>query len=194
MRAADAVRRIGEVWRDAMAGLRPRWLTDHVLRGMRWGCTVLWALAFARQCYVDGLPLYRSDLLVWVVVLLAALSIGKRGIFTILIDFFPFAAVLVAYDYLRGFADTVGMPTWWHPQIDVDKFLFFGNEPTVWLQEHLKHPDVRWYDIVVGCVTARSSSCPTSWPGSCGGAAGVTSTGGGCGSSRCRSSGSASSH
>jgi hypothetical protein len=67
------------------------------------------------------------------------------------IDFFPFALVLLAYDYLRGISDTVGMPTWWHPQLEVDKFLFFGHEPTVWLQEHLKHarPVGQWYDLVV---------------------------------------------
>ena len=46
-------------------------------------------------------------------------------------------------------SDTLGMPTWWHPQIDVDKFLFVGHEPTVWLQEHLKYAHLHWYDVLV---------------------------------------------
>jgi len=145
-----ASRRAAEAWYGWTSRLRPAWLTDDVLRGVRWGLTGLWLVAFVHQCWTAGLPLYRSDLLLWLVGLLAALSVGKRGLFTIVFDFVPFAAVLVAYDYLRGFADTLGMPTWWHPQIDIDKFLFAGHEPTVWLQEHLKHPDVRWYDVVVG--------------------------------------------
>lgn len=143
--------RTGELWSSWTASIRPAWLTDELVTGIRWGLVIVWIVAFAHQCYTDGVPLYRSDLLVWLVTLLAAVSIGKRAIFTILLDFFPFAAVLVAYDYVRGFADTLGMPTWWHPQLDVDKFLFFGTEPTVWLQEHLKHSStqIQWYDVVV---------------------------------------------
>ncbi len=155
MSATTRLRRLGrrpaQLWSSWTARIRPRWLTDDVLTGLRWGLVVLWALAFAHQCYTDGVPLYRSDLLVWLVALLAAVSVGKRALFTVLLDFFPFAAVLVAYDYVRGFADTLGMPTWWQPQIDVDRFLFIGTEPTVWLQEHLKHPyaQVQWYDVIV---------------------------------------------
>jgi hypothetical protein len=43
------------------------------------------------------------------------------------------------------------MPTWWHPQLNVDRWLFFGHEPTVVLQEYLKYPQVRWWDVAV-CV------------------------------------------
>jgi membrane-associated phospholipid phosphatase len=57
--------------------------------------------------------------------------------------------VLIAYDYLRGFSYRLGMPTWWYPQINVDRWLCFGHEPTVWLQEHLKYPQVRWWDVAV---------------------------------------------
>ena len=67
----------------------------------------------------------------------------------VLLDFLPFAAVLVAYDYLRGFADTMGMPTWWQPQVSVERFLFAGHIPTVWLQEHLKHATAQWWDVAV---------------------------------------------
>jgi hypothetical protein len=67
----------------------------------------------------------------------------------VVLDFVPLAAVLIVYDHLRGIADTVGLPTWWHPQIDVDRVLVLGREPTVFLQEHLKHADVRWYDVAV---------------------------------------------
>jgi hypothetical protein len=89
--------------------------------------------------------------LLWIAIGLAVSSVGRHPVWLlwIVVDFVPFAAVLIVYDYLRGLSDTVGMPTWWHPQIDVDRWLFFGHEPTIWLQERLKHPDVRWYDAVV---------------------------------------------
>lgn len=145
-----SVRNIGDAWVRTVHRMRPRWVTDEVLTGLRWGLIGVWTIAFAWQCFVlDGIPWLRSDLLLWIVALLFAASVGRRSVFTVLVDFLPFAAVLVAYDYLRGLSDTMGMPTWWHPQIDVDRFLFAGTEPTVWLQEHLKHPDARWYDVVV---------------------------------------------
>ena len=128
---------------------RPRWLTDDVMRGVRWGAILMWVVVFGGWVYQNGIPYWRSDLLLWLAAGLLAASLGKRNILTVLIDFVPFAAVLVAYDHLRGIADTLGMPTWWHPQIDIDKFLFFGTEPTVWLQEHLRDSTPRWYDAPV---------------------------------------------
>ncbi|MCW2494517.1 phosphatase PAP2 family protein [Jatrophihabitans sp.] len=128
---------------------RPSWVTPSVVRGVRWGAVAAWAVTFVLDSYERGLHFDRTGLLFWFALGLLAASIGKRRIWFVVVDFAPFAAVLVAYDLLRGAADTLGMPTWWQPQVDVDKFLFGGAEPTVWLQEHLKHRDVRWYDVVV---------------------------------------------
>jgi membrane-associated phospholipid phosphatase len=128
---------------------RPAWLTAQLVQGIRWGAVAAWAVVFTLDSYQRGLHFDRTGLLFWFVLGLLAASIGTRRIWFVIIDFAPFAAVLVAYDLLRGAADTLGMPTWWQPQVDIDKFIFFGHEPTVWLQEHLKHADVRWYDVVV---------------------------------------------
>ncbi|MDQ2796525.1 MAG: phosphatase PAP2 family protein [Actinomycetota bacterium] len=143
-------RSAGALWTGRMRSIRPAWVSDGLVRGLRWGLVATWVFTFGYQCvFLGGIPWLRSDLLVWIVALLLASSVGKRSIFTVVIDFLPFAAVLVAYDYLQGISDTMGMLTWWHPQADVDRFLFAGTEPTVWLQEHLKHPDARWYDVAV---------------------------------------------
>jgi hypothetical protein len=122
---------------------------DDILRGVRWGTSTLWVLFAVHEIIFEGIPFDREGLLAWIATGVAAFSIGRRKLWTVIVDWLPFAAVLIAYDYLRGLSDTLGMPTWWHPQIDVDKFLFFGKEPTVWLQEHLKYPDVRWWDVTV---------------------------------------------
>jgi membrane-associated phospholipid phosphatase len=128
----------------------PEWVTPRLVAATRWTALAVWAIVFAYDIDQHGIPYWRSDLLLWLAIGLLAWSIGKRNILTVLIDFVPLAAVLVVYDYLRGISDTLGMPTWWHPQIQVDRFLFFGHEPTVWLQAHLRFPDVRWWDIGVG--------------------------------------------
>jgi membrane-associated phospholipid phosphatase len=139
--------RLERWWR---AGLG-RHVTPAVLRYVRWGAIATWAVAFGVDCYYRGIHFDRTGQLYWLALGLLAATIGQRRFFYVVVDFVPFAAVLIGYDLLRGGADTLGMPTWWTPQLDVDKFLFGGTEPTVWLQERLKYPSVRWWDVAV-CV------------------------------------------
>ncbi|HZE67903.1 MAG TPA: phosphatase PAP2 family protein [Sporichthyaceae bacterium] len=108
-----------------------------------WGALLVW------QILGRGVPFDREGLLLWIGTGLGAASLGRRSVGQLVIDFLPFALVLIAYDYLRGFSYRLGMPTWWYPQIKVDRWLCFGHEPSVWLQEHLKYPDVRWWDVAV---------------------------------------------
>lgn len=123
------------------------------LRILRWVAVLGYFGVLIYDWHRDGVPFDREGLLLWIAIGLACFCIGRHPVWMlwVVIDFLPFALVLVAYDRLRGWSDQAGMPTWWHPQLDVDKFLFFGHEPTVWLQEHLKHPRPvgQWYDLVV---------------------------------------------
>lgn len=134
---------------------RPAWVTDNGLRATRWIAVSLWIAVFGEYVYEKGLPYLRSDLLMWMCLGLVAASIGKRNILTVALDFLPFALVLIAYDYLRGLSDSLGMPTWWHPQVDIDKAIFFGHEPTLWLQEHIKFATVQsWEGLVALCYVS----------------------------------------
>ncbi|MGN6606349.1 MAG: phosphatase PAP2 family protein [Jatrophihabitans sp.] len=125
-----------------------------VLLGVRWGLLITWAVVLVLQWRDQGVPLDAQTLLAWIAAGLACACVGRRPIWLlwVVIDILPFAAVLLAYDRLRGFAYQVGLPGWWHPQIDVDKVLGFGHVPSVWLQEHLKQASVQWYDIAVCLV------------------------------------------
>ncbi len=50
---------------------------------------------------------------------------------------FLYVAGIFVYTLLRSYADDTGMPIQATYVIHVDHFLFFGNDPTVWLQQHL---------------------------------------------------------
>lgn len=128
------------------------WRNAALLRALRWCALIVWGVALGREWYLHGIPFDREGLILWIMLGAAAATIGKRAVWTVLVDWLPFVAVLIAYDYLRGLSDKLGMPTWWQPQIDVDRWLFFGTEPTVWLQAHIKYPKAQWWDVVVTLV------------------------------------------
>jgi hypothetical protein len=140
-------------WRERTDLVSRDTALGQVIVGLRWGLFALYVIVVYLYWDKNGVPFDRTSLLVWVAIGIGILSLGYNPVWLlwILVDFFPFVAVLIVYDQLRGWSYTAGFPTWWHPQIEVDKFLFFGTEPTVWLQRHLKYPTVQWWDVGV-CI------------------------------------------
>jgi membrane-associated phospholipid phosphatase len=110
---------------------------------------VAWASAVAFRTATSGFAFNRELLLVYIATGLVAASIGHRRMRQVVVDWLPFALVLVVYDLSRGAASLLGTPTWWHPQADADRWLFFGVMPTVWLQERLKLPRPPWWEVVI---------------------------------------------
>jgi len=96
-----------------------------------------------------GIPVQRELVILWTCGALACVSIGRPPgeIAQLALDWLPIVAVLWAYDLSRGAADSLGIGVHYHPMIDVDRF-FFGEVPTVWLQERLYDPGaVRPWDV-----------------------------------------------
>jgi membrane-associated phospholipid phosphatase len=77
----------------------------------------------------------------WVAIILfvAAILSGRALLFVR--DWGVFIAVLLAWQLASPLATNFSFP--WHltQLIDADKLMFFGTVPTVWLQQHLYHPD-----------------------------------------------------
>ena len=85
-----------------------------------------------------GLPVARDQLFIWLIAGIAAFSVPAwRSWGRLLLEWLPFFALLVAYDYLRGAVSVTDGDAHVIPQIDFDKALFGGHVPTVWLQQHL---------------------------------------------------------
>lgn len=100
-----------------------------------------------------GIPYQRDILALWVILGLLCFSLAdlRGSLRGIVLELVPFIAILIAYDSLRGTAGRL-FAVHYLPQLDVDRFLFGGATPTVWLQQHLWHGHVVWYDVVVWCV------------------------------------------
>jgi hypothetical protein len=86
-----------------------------------------------------GIPVQRELVILWTCGALVCVSLGRhpRQILQLLLDWLPIVIVLAAYDLTRGAADSLGIGVHVDPMIDFDRFLFFGETPTEWLQAHL---------------------------------------------------------
>jgi membrane-associated phospholipid phosphatase len=123
-------------------------------RAQRWALArrialVAWAVALVVYTFAIGIPVQRELVMGWICGGLAAGSIGRspREIAVLLRDWVPLALILVAYDLSRGVADQLGTPVHVTAMIDVDRFLFFGQTPTEWLQAELIDLErVRWWE------------------------------------------------
>lgn len=113
---------------------------------------IAWALTLVYWVNRVGLTFDRNTLLIYVVAGLIAGSIGTRGVLNVLRDWLPFILLLLVYDLSRGAAEALGRPTQWHLQLDFDRWLFGGTEPTVWLQAHLKEPFPPWWETIVSLI------------------------------------------
>ena len=81
-----------------------------------------------------------------VIIAIAALLIGRGLLFVR--DWIPFVAILLAWEAMRGLADQFGMAVHSDDVIAVERLLFFGQVPTVVLQDALYNAStVSWYDI-----------------------------------------------
>ena len=94
--------------------------------------------------YNYGIPVQRDLVILWVCGALACACIGRhpREMLQLIVDWLPMVIVLGAYDFTRGAADKLGIGVHFLPMIDFDKFVFFGQTPTEWLQHHLYDPHV----------------------------------------------------
>jgi membrane-associated phospholipid phosphatase len=125
---------------------------------------------FVGVAAVFGFPTGREVITGWVLLFLFAACAGNVALWarSVVQDWAPLLAVLFLYDFLRGSAEHVGrlfanLPTLQSDRlnpavtvqahvrepIDVDKALFGGHVPTVWLQQHFYTPGhVHWWDAV----------------------------------------------
>lgn len=111
--------------------------------GLYLAALVAWSANF-------GIPLQRELVIAWTCGALACASLGRhpRQILRLVLDWLPIVAVLSAYDLTRGAADSLGIGVHAHPMIDFDRFVFFGETPTEWLQTRLHEPGVvSWWSV-----------------------------------------------
>jgi hypothetical protein len=106
---------------------------------VRYVALIVYAGVLVWSTFAIGVPIAHDRIFLFTFAGLACMCIGRswRSAVDLVIDWVPFALVIIGYDYSRGWADSVGFGPYYTPQLDVDRLLFFNHVPTVWLQDHL---------------------------------------------------------
>lgn len=96
-----------------------------------------------------GVPVDRVAVTLWILGAFVFANVGKplRAQRNMLRDWSVFAAMLFAYEYSRGLADQLGVPVQKTLVRNLDRIMFFGSDPSVWLQERLNiSSTLAWYE------------------------------------------------
>jgi PAP2 superfamily protein len=83
-------------------------------------------------------------------VFLAPALVLRRGR-RYLLDFVPFALLILLYAECRGLAHLAAPHPFYRPQLWLERHLF-GGVPAAWLQEHFWHGSMTWYDAAAAKV------------------------------------------
>lgn len=119
------------------------------LRLMVVGCAYL-----IYSALLGGVIFERQQIILWLCITLIVANLGKsRGaIERVVRDWAPMFGVILAYDYSRGAADTLGFPVQWNLPIAFDEAIF-GEVPAVSLQRWLDiGPQAHWWEAITALV------------------------------------------
>ncbi|MDP2291595.1 MAG: phosphatase PAP2 family protein [Actinomycetota bacterium] len=108
---------------------------------------------------IMGLPVDRISVAISVGIFLVCAFIGRswRTWGVLLLDCLAYSVMWWTYEATRGAADDgigvlglfrIKFPRQVDSMRDIDRVMFFGNDPNVVLQDHFWEPSVRWYDVV----------------------------------------------
>ncbi|MGH3545631.1 MAG: phosphatase PAP2 family protein [Mycobacteriales bacterium] len=115
----------------------------------RRGAMSCYAAAFVAQWMYWGFPTDTVLIFAWLMAAAVCWNIGQpwRCHLQWIRDWGPILGLLLVYDLSRGIAENGRVP---HvtEMITIDKALFDGQLPTVWLQQHFYDPrGVHWWDV-----------------------------------------------
>ena len=114
-----------------------------------------YCLVFLWSAKHFGLPVDRIAVVSWLLGALVCGNSGKpsREQLVMIRDWVILVALLFAYEYSRGIADQLGTRVHMTAIRDVDRFLFFGNDPNVWVQSHFNISNkVSWYEFPLAVI------------------------------------------
>ena len=125
------------------------------LFSIRRALIAVYGLVFFWSAKQFGLPVDRIAVVLWLLGALVCGNFGKpmREQRAMVRYWAILVALLFAYEYSLGIADQLGTRVHMTAIRDIDRFLFFGNDPNVWVQNHFNiSRKVSWYELPLAVV------------------------------------------
>jgi membrane-associated phospholipid phosphatase len=101
-----------------------------------------------------GAPLDRTEIMIFCAAFAFALAWRKphARVLPLLVDWAPLGLILIAYDFGRGAADSLGIGTNYRLAPQIDRWLT-GTVPSVWLQSHLYATSyTHWWNVPISVL------------------------------------------
>jgi membrane-associated phospholipid phosphatase len=120
-------------------------------RKVRIGLLAAYLVGYMLYVWKVGLPIARIAVMisVGIPVLLAQVGRPLHTVVRTLGDLAFYIVMWLSYDRSRGWADELDFPLQVELPAYIDRFLFFGTDPNVWMQDRFyNRGDVKWYDVV----------------------------------------------
>ena len=119
--------------------------------GMRRSILIRFAIAIA---VVTAIALLNSSFLGWGTFVTAAiLAVPASRFRSYTAAFLPYGLVWLVFSFLRALADETNIPLRTAEVTAVERAMFLGETPTIWLQQQLFEPGViHWYDYATTFV------------------------------------------
>ncbi len=111
---------------------------------------VAYFAVFIWSIIVNGIPIDRIAVLLWMLAVFLVGSLGRTRdqVVEMVRDWIGLVVIYMIYDYSRGTADQWGIGINKTALRDIDRFLGFGQDPNVYMQNRFyKRGAVRWYDV-----------------------------------------------
>ncbi len=123
---------------------------DSKWNAARAALVVLYVIAYLVWVYKYGLIIDRISVVISVTLVMVLVQVGRswRSWGRLAIDLALYSAMWFAFDETRGAADRFGSPLQVESVRNIDRALFFGADPTVWMQQRFFSSTVRWYDVL----------------------------------------------
>lgn len=118
---------------------------------LRLALVAAYVVGYVWWFFAHGIIIDRISVLISVAIFLVIASLGRPPRFWLMMfgDLALFVLMWLAYDESRGVADRLGFPIQVESVRNIDRVLFLGADPVVWLQETFyRAGDVQWYDVV----------------------------------------------
>jgi len=102
------------------------------LSNVRRGLLVLYSAVFFWSLIRNGIPVDRIAVLLWMLAAFVIASVGRsRDEVKLMVrDWLVLVVIYMVYDYSRGSADQLGIGVNYTIPRDIDRFIFFGRDPT----------------------------------------------------------------